>query len=508
MKKGIAQGAMVLSLGGIIVKVIGALFKIPLGALLGPEGNGIFSIAYNIYALLFVIATAGIPVAMSKTVAEAGAKGQDVRCLLKRALPAVSAVGFALSLVLFFGADFFAGAIGANSAGGAIRVIAPAIFFVSISALFRGYFQGLGDMLPTAVSEIIEAVSKLVFGLICVLLLLKSGREAPRLAAGAVVGITLGAAFSAAYLLLKRKGETPGTAPEDKIVARLFKTALPITLGATVVSLSNVIDSGLIVNLLTKSGVGAEKAIWLFGAYNYSATVFNLPSVLVTTLGISLIPALTRAKVVGEYSRLSKTVCVALKLAVAVSAAAAGGLFVLGTPVINLLYSGAGRAAVEISGKMLTLLSLAIPALTMSSLTGSVLQAMGDVRTPMYSVAIGAVAKVFFNFLLIGRPQIGIYGACISTLICYTVICGLNILALCKKREISLPFAGILFAPLLSGVITGAGAKWIFGTFEPILGTNATLIPAILCGVLLWVVCIMLFRITTKCDIKLLFVQK
>ena len=507
-KQGVIHGALILACSGFAVKVLGALFKIPIGSLLGPEGNGIFSIAYNIYALIFVIATAGLPVAMSKVVAEVEAKGISSRAILKKSALIFGGFGLALGAILFFGASFFAELMGAESAAPAISTIAPAIFFVSIASLLRGYFQGFSNMIPTAVSEIIEAASKLVFGVGALFLLIESGAGKEALASGAIAGVTIGTAISMVYLLIKSRRRLSGNrlTPGKDTVSRLIRTAIPITLGAAVVSLSNVIDSGAVMNILTRTGMTDGRALWFFGSYNYATTVFNLPGFLITTLGISLIPTLSGANALGKYKEMSSLCGNVLKLMVSLSCAAAGGLFVLSEPILRILYGGAGKEAVAVSAQLLKILALSVPALALSSLCAALLQAVGDVKKPMYGVCIGAACKVFFNFLLIGKA--GIYGAAISTVICYGITCVINLCFLVKKRELSPELSRILVLPAISGIIPAISAGMIYKQLAPHMGSISLVAITVICSILIWVMCTILFKVVILVDIKRLFNQK
>ena len=259
-KQGLMHGAMILAVAGMIVKVIGALFKIPLGAVLGPEGMANFSIAYNIYALLFVLSTAGVPVAVSKMIAEECALHRygEVRGIFRVSLMAFAVIGGVASLALFLGADFFAQIMGSAVARDAIRAIAPAIFFVSIASICRGYYQGHSNMIPTAFSEVIEALGKLAIGLSAAFWLSKNGYPSHIVAAGAVLGVSVGALASALFLLFRRRKENgrceAARAGRRVILKRLLSTAIPITIGASIISLTNVIDSAIVMNLLQKIG--------------------------------------------------------------------------------------------------------------------------------------------------------------------------------------------------------------------------------------------------------------
>lgn len=504
------QGAMMLSVAGIAVKVIGALFKIPLGAILGPEGMADFSIAYNIYALLFVLSTAGVPVAVSKMIAEAIAKGKtgEVRRIFSVSMKAFALVGAIASITLFFGAEFFARQMGSISAHRAIRSISPAIFFVSIASICRGFYQGHGDMIPTAMSEVIEALCKLILGLYCAWWLSKNGFAPYVVASGAVLGVSAGALVSAIFLLLRRKG-LKNEHSKTPVLRRLLSTAIPVTIGASVISLTNVIDSAIVMNLLQKIGYSAIDSMWWFGSYNYATTIFNLPGTLITTLGISLIPAIASARASGDMLSVSSSVESVFKIAMLVALPAAFGLVALGVPVMELLYGGSVEAsAILASGRMLSLLAIAIPALSMSSLTSAVMQAIGEVRRPVYSMFFGAGIKILSNLILVAIPQIHIFGACISTILCYIAIAVLNLRYIIKSGGIKLSVIRIFFTTSVCGLFCGFCAKCAMQIFELFLGVKLSVILAILCGMISCVLCAYALKVLTYKEICAIFGEK
>lgn len=514
-KQGLMHGAMILAIAGMIVKVIGALFKIPLGAILGPEGMANFSIAYNIYALLFVLSTAGVPVAVSKMIAEECALHRygEVRRIFRVSLIAFAAIGAAASLLLFFGADFFARIMGSEPASAAIAAIAPAIFFVSIASICRGYYQGHSNMIPTACSEVIEALGKLLIGLSAAFWLSKHGYSSHVVAAGAVLGVSVGALASAVFLLFRRRREDSRTETaatgRRAILKRLLSTAVPITIGASIISLTNVIDSAIVMNLLQKIGYSVSNSMWLYGAYNYATTIFNLPGVVVTTLGVSLIPAVAAAAMRRDSHGVSQTAESSLRIAMLFAIPAALGLFALGEPVVFLLYGGhVEAAAIAEAGRMLSVLALAIPFLAVSSLTGSILQALGNVKFPVISMGSGALVKVLSNWILVGIPQVHIYGACISTLLCYVTIAAMNAWSLAKRADISISFPRVFFGTTLCGLLTGVCAKLVMDASLVLVPAKIAVILSVLAGIFACALCTFIFRVLTREDFCMIFGEK
>lgn len=509
------HGAAILAAAGIIVKIIGACYKIPLGSILGPVGMANFSIAYNIYALLFVLSTAGVPAAVSKMISEASAKGErgEMYRIYKAAYITFSVIGSAGFAVMFFGAEALSRFMGSTDAAASIRAISPAVLFVSMSAINRGYFQGRSDMYPTAVSEIIEALGKLVIGLLAAWYLKHIGCRDSAVSAGAVLGVTVGAFLSALYFVFCRDDSRCVEGPSKKrnryILKELVLLAVPITMGAAVISLTNVIDSALVLNLLRKNGFSEYDAKWLYGAYNYAATLFNLPSAVISTLAVSLIPAVSGAFARRELIRADKTVNAALGIAMMIAVPAACGMAALSEGIVNLLYgAGIDDACVKASARMLTYLSFAIPLLALVTVTNAVHQALGRANIPVVSMIAGAAVKVVSNFILVGRAEINIFGAPVSTVFCYGAIAILNIAALKKYPFAEINLSKIFVKPALMGAAVFASARWFENLTSSTFDGRISTILSVFVGVLACAVCAFCVGAIGEEEQKLVFRDK
>jgi len=514
-KQGVLHGAAVLAVSGIIVKIIGACFKIPIGGILKPEGMADFSIAYNIYALLFVISTAGVPIAVSKLTAQEYAmeRGWQAQRIYRVSLLLFSVVGAVGSAVMYIFAGEFAKFMSSPRSASAIRAVSPAVFFVSVSAVIRGYYQGMSNMYPTAISQVLEALGKLAVGFGVAWFFVESGFGFGMAAAGAVFGVSVGALMSAMYLLFvcsrnKGKEKKPKLAvprSSRKIVTELVKLAIPITMGAAVISLTNVIDSALVMKILQKIGYAERESMWLYGAYNYACNLFNLPSALITTLGISLVPAVSSAFVREDYNKLSYTVGSAMKLAMLIALPAAAGLFSLARPIMFLLYGGSVESeAIAVSGELLAYLALAVPALGTVTVTNAVHQACGNVRLPIISMLCGTGVKLISNYFFVSVPKINIKGAAISTVLCYTIIAVINCAAL-SRLKIRVAFSKIYVKPIILAVITGVAAYSAFIPFSGGSTAKIGVITAVLAGALVCGVCAVLFGAVDEEERKLVF---
>ncbi|MBR4890040.1 MAG: polysaccharide biosynthesis protein [Clostridia bacterium] len=497
-KQSFMEGAAVLVIAHLVVKIIGACFKIPLANILQETGMAYFSRAYNLYAAMFVMATAGLPVAVSKMVSESLAKKNygESKTILKAAIILLTIIGVLAAGVLFFGARTFAEKA-FNSPGSYLSIIAisPAILFISMLSAFRGYFQGHSNMIPTAYSEVTESVSKLVIGLFGAYFLMSVSVEMA--AAGAVFGVTLGGLF--AFLLLiyfyyknKKNAPTYNTVeakPIGKIFVKLLTIAVPITIGAAVMSLTNVIDTFMIGNRLQSItvtpeifntlteffGVSADDALIghnisakaadvMYGSYSgYAMSLFNLPPSIVTSISMSIVPAISAALAINNRSQAKLLTESSIRITTLFALPCAVGMSLLSSPILICLYNNS-RAE-----HTLSLLSLAIIFVCIVSVSTAILQSAGHVFIPVRNMLIGGLFKVVSNYILIAVPALNIGGAPISTFCCYLLIAVLNLASVRKVVRPDFNIKDFIIKPLLSAIIMGAIVFFVYNISANIL---------------------------------------
>ena len=303
-KQSFLGGAAVLAFGIVAVKIIGAVFKIPLRNILGEGGSADFSNAYNIYATLLTVSTAGLPVALSKLVSESYALGRTRQAhrTFRVSLSVFLVLGVASFALMWWGSDLLAGFLNNPRAAYGIRALAPAVVCVGCLSAFRGYAQGRQYMMPTAVSQIIEALCKLVLGLALSMWLLHIGQPDYIAAAGAIAGVTAGTILSLVYMAIDylrhrpalRRGES--CASDRAILRRLLALAIPITLSSSMVSLITLIDTKLVQGRLQDAlGYTLDQMRAAYGNYSACMDLYNLPSSLMVALTASVIPAVSAA---------------------------------------------------------------------------------------------------------------------------------------------------------------------------------------------------------------------
>lgn len=499
-KQSFMEGAAVLVVAHLVVKIIGACFKIPLANILQETGMAFFSRAYNLYAAMFVMATAGLPVAVSKMVSESLAKQNygESKKVLRAAVILLTIIGAIGTCVLFFGARSFAeGAFQSPGSYLSIVAISPAILFISILSAFRGYFQGHSNMIPTAYSEVVESVAKLVIGLVGAYFLMSVSVELA--SAGAVFGVTLGGLFALLLLLYfyyKNRKNTPvydtvATRSTGKIFVRLLTIAIPITIGAAVMSLTNVIDTFMIGNRLQAISVNQEIARTLteffgittqdaaiganlshkaadvmYGSYSgYAMSLFNLPPSIVTSISMSIVPAISAALAISNKAQAKLLTESSIRITTIFSLPCAIGLSVLSTPILIGLYNNA-RAQ-----DTLALLSLAIVFVCIVSVSTSILQAAGHVFIPVRNMLIGGAFKIISNYILIGIPELNIGGAPISTFCCYLLIAVLNLISIHRIIHPQFDLKNFVLKPLVAAFIMGVIVYLSYNVAAGLLGT-------------------------------------
>lgn len=439
------SGVAVLTASTLVVKLIGMLYKIPMMACLGSEGMGYFNSAYEIYSLFFVISTTGIPVAISILVSESRARGREreISRIFKISLLILSALGLLGTLVMCIFYRELAALINNTGAAYSILAISPTLLIICVSSAIRGYFQGEQNMIPTAVSQMIEALGKLALGLGFALIAIAHGRTTAEAAAFAVLGLSLGVLASALYLVIYKllrptakakllPSTESGAMGDGAIAKRLLEIAVPITLSSTILSLTKLIDMTMILRRLGEIGYSQEAANAVYGSYSTMAvSIYNLPSTLVTAIALPLVPMLASAIERGERDREHSVISTSFRLTAIISFPAGLGIAVFARPILTLLFPLQAEE-IEYTAPLLSLLGISVFLSSMTTVTNAVLQAYGQVKRPIVSMCVGTAVKLVLSYVLIGLPSVNIYGAPISTFFSTAVIVSMNIYYILK----------------------------------------------------------------------------
>ena len=503
-KQGFLQGAMILAVANILVKCIGLFFKIPIRRLFDADGIGIYTSAYSLYNVMFVIATAGLPVAISKMVSESVTKGnwKETKKIYKIASVVLLCIGIIGSAILFFGSNFIADKMKISASAQPIRALAPSLFFVSVLSINRGLCQGLSNMVPTAVSETIEALGKLLIGLALAVAFLGSG--VVNGVTGAILGVTTGTCIAAIYMTLSSRSvkkhinisakEQTNTksASIKELSLRLAKLAIPITMGASVFTLASTIDLFMITRQLDGLGY-TEKAIQtMYGYYAGDAvTMFNMPPTVITALSVSIVPTIAAALIKRDTKVARQTTETAVRITLLFALPCAVGMSVLSAPILQLIMGDAGAKT------LLSILAYGIIFVCLVLVSNSVLQSMGKVWTPVIHMCIGGAVKVIVNYILVGNPDININGAPIGTILCYFVTSMLNLISIAKylKPKYGLDY---ILKTLLSAGVMGVAVHFIYSNIIKFDQSNMMMLISLAVSILIGVILYFSLLLVTK----------
>lgn len=535
-------GAAILAVGILVVKLIGMFYKIPLTNIIGEQGTADFNNAYYIYSVLLTISTAGLPVAVSKLVSEANAlnRRNQVRKIFRLSLTLFLALGAISFLIMFFRADLLADMMHDGKAAAGIRALAPAVICVGCLSAFRGYAQGHGDMAPTAISQIIEALCKLVVGLSLAFWLIKAGQGADVAAAGAITGVTVGTVVAVAYMAFhhvrktmeqpRLSQDTPDSAGD--ILKEVLRIAIPITLSSSMVGIVTVIDSALVQGQVQKvlledpsswslyagvtdftplkdaldawtkaldTGMTADMATLteqvkaaaaaqaptalqsaalaldealqdlsrtLYGNYSGAINIYNLPTALMAAITASVIPAVSGGLARRDRKGAARISGSALRITALLSFPMGVGLFVLGVPIIRLLFASLNA---ELAGSLLSTLGLTAIFSCVTLVCNSVLQAYGFVILPVIVMVLGGIVKIVTNYNLVGMAQIGIYGAPTGSVLCFALCLVLDLLIIARVIPHRPRFVPIFLKPFFASVVMGGAAWAVYGLMYRVL---------------------------------------
>lgn len=557
-KQNFLHGALILMSATVIVKIIGYFFKVPLKGIIGVSGFGYFNAAYGLFNTLYALSVAGMPVAVARMVAQNMQQGRfrDVRKIKRLSTIAFLCAGLLGSLLMLAGAGPYVRLAQNPNAFLSVFVMSPAIFFVCASSSYRGYYEGLRNMYPTAWSQVLEALVKLVCGLLFACAAIRMGMEEyegsgtvfgalvstpeqarlavlPYGAAGAILGIVVSTAAGSLFLWAynRRRGDgisaqmleqAVPAATGKEILKQLWTIAVPICLGALALNITTLIDVSSLTNRLSTALANGEEALlsmydgilpadmpreeipnYLFGAYNMSVTLFNLIPALTTTFGVSALPSVTAAWTSQNRRMLQKNIESVWRVTSMIAFPAGFGICALAEPILTLVYQ-ADPASIPIAAPILRVLGIAAIFVALSSPTNSMLQAIGRVKVPVRLMLIGGFLKLAVNFSLVPIPSVNIQGAPFGTLLCYMTIICISVPTLCRAAGVRLRFGKVFLKPLFAGALCGITAWAGYGLLSRVAGNTISTSFSILAAGIVYVVVLFLTHGVEKYDILML----
>ncbi len=565
-KQSLLTGAGVLAIASVLVKLIGAVYKIPLTNLIGAEGYGYFTGAYAIYTPLYSISMAGLPVAVAAMVSSNAELGRvkDAQRIFKISKSIFFPVGLFFTLLLMGIAYPYSKMVAAPDNYISIIAIAPCVLFCCISSAYRGYYEGLNNMTPTGVSQVIEASFKLIIGLSGAYLFMDKsisyyrenavdgvltmfGKQVtdestalsaiyPYAAAVAIIGVTIGSIFACLYLVMlyKIKGvgftreelvNSPEARSKKELTRELMKMAIPVAASSLIFNVTNMIDDVTIrarLKFAMESGAEIIKNMYaealeisqtldsgiptyLYGVHGAVVNINNLVPAITMTIGISAIPVIAKSWAVRDEKAIKVSTESALRVTMMIGLPAGLGIAALSGPILNLLYSSTPEI-VPIAAPILRTYGFAMFLIAVASPMTNILQALGNTRAPIISILLGAIAKVIYNFIMIGRPEINIKGVAGGSVLCYVIMVGYNLYQIIKTTGVKLDFVSIFLKPFVAAAACG-GIAW--GSFKLLsenleLSSKLSCIAAIGLGASIYAIVLLLIKGIAKDDVEML----
>jgi len=509
-KQTVLQGALTLTVSWMIIRILGAVYRIPLGRLLGDEGLGIYAVPNQIYMLFFTLSSAGIPVAVASIVSEKMALGQyrDAMRTFRVARSAMLVMGAIFALLLFFGSGWLieSGLVQIPESYLGMLAIAPVIFFAAISAAYRGFFQGLQNMRAVAYSQLADQVMLVAATLLFSYMLLPRGLSIAAAGAnfGAVPG-AVGATLMLISLYRWQRRDMLELADQDlsgvregtlSLLKRIFSVAVPVSFASVAMSITHLVDQWLIIDRLQFAGYSHQQAVALFGQYNQMAMAFiNISIALAVSLGASLVPSVAEFYALHNLERIRSQLVQALRLAVIFALPAAAGLYLLAPQLTELLFAEAE------AGVSLAAVSAVVIFWSVHLVTAGALQGMGKAIVPVRNLVFGIVFEIAMTYYL--TPVLGIRAAAYGTVVIFVVSSLLNVLALSRLAGLRFNLWETLFRAVPATLIMSAGVLAVFQVSVSAMGgNNLPTLLAVMAGAVLYPTALIFFGGVRADDVR------
>ncbi|HBL83897.1 MAG: hypothetical protein A2Y17_00280 [Clostridiales bacterium GWF2_38_85] len=524
-RQSFAIGATVLIASNFIVKILGALFQIIMLNIIGSDVMGLYAAAFKVYAFFFIITTTGLPIAVSRMIASSTALGRarEVKRSFKISMSLFIVLGLIGSLIMFVFAKQISELLKMEEAVYAIRVIAPSILLICVVSGFRGYYQGLQNMTPTAISQIIEVLFKLLVGFGAGYWAFRQEYSYGIVAAYVISGITVGVVFSAAYMLLEYyknkkipiKNTDRTSDSYQNILKRIFMIGLPITLTAVIINSVGIIDVFSINRILSNSMIEDSAESFYSWYVNIAETLSSMPSSIIVAIGISILPAITYAIVQKQIKKVRWSIRAAVRITAILAIPSGIGMSILARPIIMLLFINSSEtaainetlsvAAIDVAAPCLVILSIAMIATCLYTTTTSVMQSCGLQGKTVWSGAKAIAVKFVVSIGLLYIPGVGIYGAAIGTVLCYYTALISNVGYLNKYFGRPLGILKILMRPLYASLICGAAAWSMYKLLYFIYPSNAiAVLGSIIVAIVVYTAALLLIKAIPPVEIKML----
>ena len=528
-QRSLIGGISVLGAAGIICKVVGVLYRIPLSHIIGTDGLGLYQQVMPAYNLLLAITSAGIPVAISRMVSHYITMGEpgNARRVFKTALKLLTVLGIVSTIILLLMSRTIAKWVKTPEGYQSYMCIAPSLFFVCIMSAFRGYMQGMRRMMPTAVSQLIEQVGKVAVALPFASIGYARGGWTMG-SAGALLGTSLAECVAMLYMIIRCRFMKPQPPqPDEKTVSgrtlakRIVMISIPITLGACIVPLASTIDSAMLKSLMMDTGIPDKIAGSRYGVYSgIVITMINVPTAIAMAMSTNLVPSIASGMARKDMKYVARETGIGMRVAAVVGFPCSIGMSLLAKPIIFLCYGSNPRFSFDellLGGNLLEFSAMTIILFTMVQASSGILQGAGKQKIPMLTLAAGMVCKVALNAILVSNRDISIQGAPIASLVCYAVSMVPNLYYSCKYTGYRFSVVDVIIRPLGAAAAMGAAVwavyRFVFGGDKVLHASSflARLIPVAACiivGVAVYLAAALLFKAIDPNDLPARFRRK
>ncbi len=506
----------ILAAAGIIVRIIGLVYRVPLNNILGKTGAGLYSTAYDIYSIFLLLSSLSLPLAVSKMVSARVAKGEvknAYKIFLGALLFGIITGGIA-GFAVYFGSDFLANLMKFPSSAPAIKVFGPTLVIMAIVGVIRGYFQGIGSMIPTAISQIFEQIANAIVSIVAAVYLKNAGdaigKGAAYGAAGGTLGTSAGAFIALVFLIIVflmykevlnkqiRRDRISRDESYSYITKSLVLTIVPVLLSTTIYNISNLIDSGIFGNVMTVLGYKESQYSALWGVYSGEYRILTtVPIAIASALSVSLVPSLTRSLTIGKKGQLINKVDSIIRFSMIIAIPCGVGFSMLAGPIIQMFFPSPDYYNLAVN--LMRLGFFTVVSFSLSTITNSILQGIDRMRVPVRNAAISLIIHIVLILIFLFVFKWNIFGVVISDILFAVIVCILNAASIKKYLGYSQEILKTFILPTIAALIMGFAAYFAHHLMIKIIPSNTLCTLFAIClAIVIYAILLMLFKVVDE----------
>ena len=524
----LVQGS-ILAAASIVSRIIGLLYRLPMTDIIGDTGNNYYSCAFEIYNIMLIISSYSLPLAVSKLVSARMAKGERTKAyqVLKGALVFAAVAGAAVALIVYFGAELFTSMLQTPLSIFALKILAPVLIVVAVLGVLRGFFQGLGNMMPSAISQVIEQIVNAIVSIWAAYVLFQYGSKVGQVlgdperygaaygAAGGTLGTNLGAVSALLFMLFvfyaymrvfKKKMKRERNVEVDSFgytMKILVITIIPVLLSSTIYNISGIIDQGLFKNIATLQGYTVDEIDVWWGVFSGKYKVLiNVPISIASAMAASSVPSLSASFAAGDKESVNNQINAAIRFIMVIAVPCCVGLAVLAKPIFTLLFPGTINS-LDSATTMMWVGAVAVVFYSLSTLTNGLLQGIDQLKIPVKNAAIALVAHIILLVVLMLFFKLNIYAVVIANAFFALLVCILNAFALQRHAGYKQEFQKTFLMPTIAAGIMGVIAYGAYALFFLLTKSNLiSIIVSIILAVVVYFVALLLLKGLTEAEIR------